>query len=127
MSPGSVAGYGHCFNDTVRVTLENQAVLERARLTFVSVAHDVLLVALLFGDHSPLQPSREPCASASLELAVGQDLDDLFRLHRQSLGQSSVAVTRNVLVDTLWIDESCVPQDDLLLAFACLLLDQTPA
>ena len=65
----------HALDDQMRLLGEDLAVLERARLRLVGVAHDVLDRVVLRADHRPLLPGREPGAAHPLQARVVEHAD----------------------------------------------------
>ena len=74
----------------VRVLLHQLAVLERARLGLVGVAHEVLVHRPL-GDEGHLLAHREAGAAAAAHVGGEHLLQHLLRLHLQRLAQHLVA------------------------------------
>ena len=62
---------GHALEHPVGVALEDAAVHERAGVTLVGVADDVLLVAGGLGHGGPLEAGREAGAAATAQAALG--------------------------------------------------------
>ena len=79
-----VASDGHAFHQHVRPLGEKHAVLERARLSFVGVANDVLPIVRRLAGEFPFQPRREPSAPPASQARFLQDSNDSFggNLHR---------------------------------------------
>jgi hypothetical protein len=89
------AGDDHALDERVRVALHERAVLERARLALVGVAHDVDGLAGALRDERPLEPGGEPGAAAAAQPSVLDDLDDVTRRHRERAAQACIAAVRS--------------------------------
>ena len=110
----AIAADGHGLEDGVRVALQQGTVHESARITFVRVADDVLLLAgtALRGD-LPLQAGGEARAATAAEAGLLDLGDHLLGGHLgEALAQGGIAVTRNGFLDVLGIDETAVAQGD---------------
>ncbi len=77
---------GHALQDPEGVALENAAIHERARVTLVGVADDVLLVTGGLGHGGPLETGGEAGAATTAQAARGDLVADLGRAH---LGEHS--------------------------------------
>ena len=90
---------GHRLDDGERVALQQDAVLERAGLGFVGVAHEVVRLGGLRSDRGPLPAGGEGGAAAAHQ-AGRRDLgDDRLGPHLQGLGQRRVAAVGTVVVE----------------------------
>jgi len=67
ISANSITGNEHGFDDAVRVTFQDYAVLEGAGLAFIRVADDILFCSSSFANKTPFQAGRKTCAAASLQ------------------------------------------------------------
>ena len=106
----------HRLDDAGGVALHDRAVHERARVAFVGVADDVLLVGLHARGDLPLEARREARAAAPADARVEHLLHDVHRLHlRERLGEALVALVGDVLLEVLRLDEAAVAQRDALL------------
>lgn len=61
------------------ISFQDGTVHERARITLVSIAADILLIRLILGCELPLQPGRESGSASAPQPAVQKDLDHIFR------------------------------------------------
>ena len=90
------------FENQVRVLLDQQPVLEGARLGLVGVDQHVVRLGLLLGHEGPLQPRGEAGAAATAQPGLLHLLGDRFRAHRRErLAQLLVPPTRLVDLDGL--------------------------
>ena len=62
-----IAADGHSLDDAVRVTFHDGTVHERTRVTFVSVADDVHLIALVLGAETPFHAGGETSTATAAE------------------------------------------------------------
>src|SRR5262252_9120260 len=90
-----VAADGAALDEQVRIPLDEQVILERARLALVGVAGDVARGDFLV-DELPLHARREARAAASAEAGRLDHLDDLVRLLAQSDLERAVALVRQI-------------------------------
>ena len=121
-----VTGDDHSLDDRKGISLEDRAVHECARVTFVTVADDVLLIARRVECELPLASGRESAAAPSSETA-GQDLvHDILLAHGKCLLQTLETTHSEALVDVLGIDDSASVECDtalLLVEVDLILLD----
>ena len=98
----------------MRVALDDAAVHERAGVAFVRVADDDGLDAPVDGRlpaRLPLDAGGEAAAAAAPQAGELDLLDDLLRRHlAERLRQRRVAVTGDVVLDPLGIDQPAVAQ-----------------
>ena len=100
-----VTGNRHGFQNGVRIAFKGTAVHIRARVTFISVADDVLDVALHLFREIPLHPRREPRAAAAAQTGDLHFFDHLIRRHfKQDFFQCGVTVAGDVLINFFGID-----------------------
>ena len=85
-----VGGDDHTFEDRVRVTLDDQPVLERARFALIGVDGQVLDRRVL-GDEAPLDAGGEAGAAAAAQPRGLHLSDDLLGRHLQRLAQRLIA------------------------------------
>ena len=88
---GREGGDRHRLDGRERVALEQDAVLERARLGLVGVADQVVGLAGWAADGRPLAAGREGRAAASHQLRRGHLGDHGLRAHLEGAGQGRVA------------------------------------
>ncbi len=86
-----VAADGATLDKQVRIALDEQVILERARLAFVGVARDIAGFDLLV-DELPLHARRETRPAASAKPGGLDDVDDLVGLLAERDLQRVVAV-----------------------------------
>ena len=84
---GGERGDGHRLDRGERVALEQDAVLERAGLGFVGVAHEVVRLRRPGGDGGPLAPGREGRAAATHQLRGGDLVDDALGTDLDGAGE----------------------------------------
>ncbi len=65
----------------MRVELQDVAILAGARLTFIGITYQVLLPWELAGHEAPLQPGREPGATATTQSGLFDCGNHLIRCH----------------------------------------------
>src|SRR5262249_8387029 len=85
-------------DEQVRVALDEQVILERARLALVGIAGDVAGLDLLV-DELPLHPGREARAAAPAETGRLDHLDDLVGLFPERDLLRVVAFVRKVEIE----------------------------
>jgi hypothetical protein len=73
-----VAGDDHSLDHRMRVVAQQVAVLARAGLAFVRVAHDVLRAGELLGHERPLQPGGKARAPAPAQRGLLELGDQIF-------------------------------------------------
>ena len=59
-----VPGDDHAFDDDVRVVAQEIAILERAGLAFVRIAHEIFRAGVLLGHEAPFEARRKAGAAA---------------------------------------------------------------
>jgi hypothetical protein len=106
-----VAGDRHRLDDGERVTLQQDAVLERPWLRLVGVAHDVLRVGRLTGDGGPLATRREGCAAAPHELRRRHLGDHAVGSKVERTVERRVAAVGAVVVERRRIDDADPAQE----------------
>ncbi len=97
LRPDRVAADRAPFDQQVRIALDQQVILEGARLALVGVAGDVARLGLLV-DELPLQPGRESGAAAAAQPGGLDHVDDLVRLLVERLLQRRIAVVLEIEV-----------------------------
>ncbi len=114
VGPHGIAGDRHSLKHPVRVSFKNAPVHECARIPFVGVAHNILLLICRLADDPPFQSRGIPRTSASAKTALPYLVDDFARSHLgHDLGERGVALRRDVFVDVLGVDAAAVLEDDL--------------
>ena len=83
-APIVAAAIGHAFDHGVRITFENTAIHERARIALVRVADHVLRVARRLARELPLAPGRESGTATSAQSGHPQLVE-----HRVGVGSLS--------------------------------------
>src|ERR1035441_6067410 len=78
--------------------MEELAILERARLGFVSVANQVNRLAGAFRQETPFHPAGKTRATAPTNLAVLDLGDNIVGLHAERFWQRTVAALANIVV-----------------------------
>ena len=107
---------GHPFDDALRIAFQLGAVHEGARVAFVGVAHDVLLVAGGLFAELPFQAGGEAGAAAAADARLLDLIDDLIGGHLgERLGEGGPSVHGDVFVDAFGIDDAAVCAGDLVL------------
>ena len=89
--PHAVTGDGHALEDQVRRLGEDHAILERAGLALVGVAHHDLVVSRRRARELPFHAGGEARAPASTQTRNLDALDDLGGTFRQGLAQGRAA------------------------------------
>ena len=108
-----VAADKHAFNHAVGVAFKDGTVHECARVTFVGVADDVLLVAFLSVGSFPLHAGREASAATATEAGTLHLFDDGHPVPLlQDFGQGQVSILGDVAVDAVDVNEATVAQGD---------------
>jgi hypothetical protein len=95
LRPDGVAADGATLDKQVRIALDEQVILERARLAFVGVARDIAGFDLLV-DELPLHARRETRPAASAKTGGLDDVDDLFGLLAERDLQRGIAVVLDI-------------------------------
>ena len=104
---GREGGDRHRLDRRERVALEQDAVLERARLGFVGVAHEVVGLGRLGGDGGPLATGRERrAATARSACDVGDLRDDALGAELERAGEGRVAAVGAVVVERRRVDDA---------------------
>ena len=112
----SISHDRHAFHDGVRIAFQNGTIHECARVTFVSIADDILLIARLILLELPLKACREARATASAETGSLHDVNNFLRgLFREHMVQGFISVDADILIDILRIDAAAVSESDSLL------------
>ena len=111
------------------VALDGGTIHVGTGISLVSVADNVLGVSGSLHAGLPLDTSGESCSTTAPQARLLHFLHNFFRLHlKEHLFQRQIAVTANVLVDVLRIDEAAVPQGHTQLLLVELnLLNLFPA
>ena len=97
--PGREGGDGHRLDGGERVALEQDPVLERARLGFVRVAHEVVRLRRLGRDGGPLAAGREGRPAATHQLRGGDLVDDGLGTDLEGAGEGRIAAMRPIVVE----------------------------
>ena len=119
---GSADGIGtdeHAFDEVMGVAFDDRAVHERTGVAFVGVADEVLLIAFGILRRSPFEGGGETGAAAAAEAGDVDLLDDIVLGHAglQDLLDGLVAVSGDVFIDVLGVDETAVTKRDTGLRF----------
>ena len=77
-TPNRVGGDDHSQEDVFRRAGQERPVLERAGLTLIGIADDVLLVARGGSAQLPLQPGSKPCTTVPAQPGFGYRRDRLL-------------------------------------------------
>ena len=59
-----ITGDHDAFDQLMRITLDQLAILERARLTLVGIAAEIARALIVLGEKSPFDPGRKSCTAA---------------------------------------------------------------
>ncbi len=111
-----IAANGHGFDDGMRVALQQRTIHECARIAFISVAGNVLLICLALIAEEPLFARGETAAATTPQSGVDDLLNHLFPGHfRQSFGKGLIAVKGDVLFNVFRVNYAAVPQGNTLL------------
>ena len=112
-----IAGDGHTLQHAVRIAFEHAAIHEGARVALITIADDILAIAVGLGDHAPFQAGGKAGPAPAAQTAAQHLLDDLAgRKLGKGFQQPFVAVGANVVPDLLRIDPAGVLEHDLNLA-----------
>ena len=114
LAAGGPAGDGHGLEHGEGVTLQEDPVLERARLGLVGVAHQVVGPDGLGRHRRPLPPGREGRSAPADELGVGHLPDHPCRAQGEGLAQRPVAAVGPVVVQADGIHHPDPAQEDEL-------------
>ena len=111
MGVDRLGGNDHAFEHGVGVRLHDAPVHERARVTLVPVAQNVLDITGNTGAEFPFETCQKACAAPAAQTGFLHFDDDLLGCHLgERLGRSHVAVAGDVFLDLLGIDEAPVPE-----------------
>jgi len=106
-----ITGDCHGFQHNMRIAFEHGTIHERARIAFIGVAADILLIRLIGSRERPFASGGESRAATSAKTGSGNFIDDLLRGHfGQNLTQSGITVHGNVFVDVFRINHAAVAQ-----------------
>ena len=103
---GREGGDRHRLDGRERVALEQDAVLERARLGFVGVADEVVGLRGLGGDRGPLATGREGRAATAEEPRFGDLGGHALGAHLEGAGEGRVAAVGPVVVERGRVDDA---------------------
>ena len=102
----------------MRVTFQNGTVHERAGVTFVRIADDILFVTGLVLLELPLDTGGESRAAASAQTGSLDLINNILRGHGlQDLIQSLIAADTDILMNVLRVDLTAVTKGDPVLFF----------
>ena len=102
----------HPFQHPVRVAFEHATVHECARVAFIGVTDDVLLIAWCVFGKFPFQSGRKSCAAAATQPRLFDFVNHLFTGHLgQRLAKRGITAGSNVLFDDFRIDMATVKQN----------------
>ena len=108
----SHAGDDHTFKHSMGITFHDGAVHEGSRISLVSIAHYIFLVALGLLHLLPLLSCREAATSTAPKDGFLHFLDNLVSAHfKESLLQGSISSYCNVFLYAVCIDSSTVLQN----------------
>ena len=102
-----VGGDHHAFQQLVRIALDQRAIHEGTRVTFVGVADQVLLVTGLGESHLPLAAGGKAAAAAAAQPALLDGVAHRFAgLAANGFQEALVSAARDVLLDAARIDDA---------------------
>jgi hypothetical protein len=81
------------------VVMQNIPILEGAGLGLVTVAGDVVRLAVIMPDESPLHSAGETCTTATTEVGLLDLINNLFGLHPESFLELGVATVLYVAIN----------------------------
>ena len=93
---GREGGNGKAFDELVRILVEDVAVLECARLGFVGIDDDVVVLAVVVFDEAPLGTGGEACSATTAQVGCFDHVDDLAGFHGDGFFQRLVATVGEV-------------------------------
>jgi hypothetical protein len=99
MDVEGVGGDGHPLDELVRVVVKDVTILEGARFGLVTVAGDVVRLAVIMPDESPLHSAGETCTTATTEVGLLDLINNLFGLHPESFLELGVATVLYVAIN----------------------------
>ena len=87
--------------DHMGIPLQQQMILERARLALVGVADDVFRLGGVLDDKLPFHAGREAGAAAAFQSGCLHQIDHLRRRHRERFTQAFVAFVLQIEVERI--------------------------
>ena len=114
--PHREAGDGHAFDQHVGVVFHHHAVGEGARVAFVGVADDVLLLRLTTKHGAPLDAGGECRAATAAQAGFGDFGNDRFGRHAQGALEAAVAVVGDVILQRQRVGDADAGESQALLA-----------
>jgi len=116
VSADRVSCDSHSFYYCMGVTFENGTVHECARVTFVGVTYNVLLVGNGSLCELPLTTSGESAAAATAKTGIENGLNNVVGSHfLQNLSECEVTVHSDVFIDLFGVDYTAVTESNSLL------------
>ena len=98
------------------IALKNGTVHECARVTFVGVTYNVLLVGCILSGEAPLKTCGESSASTASESGILNDLDNLIgRKFGQALCKSLIAVHSDIFFNIFRVNNTTVTKRNSVL------------
>ena len=104
---GRVRGDRHRLHERKWVLLHQHAVLERAGLRLVGVAHEVVRLRRLLRDRLPLRPCGKCCAAAAEQARVGHLAQHACGTELERPAQGGVTAHRDVRIERRRIEVVC--------------------
>jgi hypothetical protein len=83
----------------MRVIVQDVAILESAWLGLVTVAGDVMRLAVIMTDEPPLHATRESSSATTAQIGLLDLVDDLLGLHPESFLEFLVTAIFDVTLD----------------------------
>ena len=112
----SESGDGHSFDEEEGIAFHQHAIGEGARIPFVGVADDVLLISAGVEDRLPLDARREGGATATAQTGAGDGIDEVSATRRHGLLETAQTAVRFVISDREGIGDADATEGDALLA-----------
>ena len=99
IQPAGVHADRDPLNEQVRIKIDQHPVFKSTGLGFVAIHCEVTPITVFGGQKTPLHASGEPGTTAPPQLGEFDDLDHLFRLHRQGFAQRIVPAGLEVMIE----------------------------
>ncbi|OIQ79167.1 hypothetical protein GALL_391050 [mine drainage metagenome] len=115
--PDREAGNGHAFDQHERVAFHDHAVGKGARVAFVGIADDVLLLGAGIEHRLPLDSGGEGRAATSTQPGLGDFLDDGRAIHGQRPFQAAIAIVVEVILQGNRIGDADAGEGQAFLIF----------
>jgi hypothetical protein len=103
--------------DGVGIAFQEGAVHEGARVSFIGVADNILLITFGISAELPFLAGGETGAATSAQPGLLDLVDDLLRLKFQGFAETGITAAGDILIDTFGIDDAAVPEGDAHLRF----------